>query len=111
MILERFPIIPVIELRNPKLLCPGLLELLRAQNLTLCYNDAFLAPDQWPEPLDTVYLRLRSSPYCGEFFLKFAKQLIQWSNQGKECYVFFKHEEGAPQLAQRMLAVLTEPEL
>lgn len=105
---SRPPLTPVIELRNPKLLNQNFIAILHGHHVNLCINDAYLKPGDWPEPLETVYLRLRNSPYDTEYLKNVAVKLRQWSGQGKDCYVFFKHEDAAPELAQEMQAILRD---
>ena len=102
----KFPIIPVIELRNKKLLNREIFDMLRVSNLNLCLNDAFLAMDDWPEPGEILYIRLRNGPYEEEYLQKVAKWLRRREEQGRDCYVFFKHEVAAPGLAKEMLTIL-----
>jgi uncharacterized protein YecE (DUF72 family) len=95
-----------IELRNKKLLNRSCFDFLNENNLSLCLNDAHLPPEEWPEPRETAYLRLRNGPYEPKHLRKFASLLARWAEQGIECYVFFKHEAGAPELARAMRALL-----
>lgn len=99
-------IIPVIELRNKKLLDREFLQILWAQGVNLCFNDAFLTPDEWPEPLKVVYLRLRNGPYEKDFLKGIGASLKRWADHGRDCYVFFKHEIDAPEMAREMLEIL-----
>lgn len=101
-----FPFQPVIELRNHKLLTPETFTNLHQNKIHLCFNDAYLEPNDWPEPLEIVYIRLRNYPYIDEYLKDIAFLLKHWSNQGKECYLFFKHELIAPELAQKLIAIL-----
>ncbi len=97
---------PVIELRSRKLLNRGFFEAVHGQGLDLCLNDGYLAPEDWPEPLATAYLRLRNGPYGRDDLRRIAARLREWAIRGKEVYLFFKHETAAPELAATMAELL-----
>jgi uncharacterized protein YecE (DUF72 family) len=105
---SHLPLTPVIELRNKKLLNQSFFDILREYRLNLCINDAYLELQDWPEPLEIVYLRLRNGPYSTDYLREIAVLLKQWESQGKDCYVFFKHEVSAPGLAKELIAILEQ---
>lgn len=111
-LLPNYPqIIPVIELRNKRLLNPVIFDILRNHHLNLCLNDAFISPEEWPKPTKTAYLRLRNGPYQPDYLRKIGVFIKQWANSGQDSYVFFKHEIIAPELARELLVILKEPEI
>ncbi len=92
---------PIIEVRNPKLWGAPLFEWSVAHGLALCFNDRFALPETWPEPHNGLaYLRLRNGPYSPAQIAKWAAQFGFWRNQGVDCYVYLRHEQSAPELAQ-----------
>jgi uncharacterized protein YecE (DUF72 family) len=91
--------VPVIEVRNPKLLQPEFFTPAVAAGVNLCFNDEFLEPAKWPEPGPVAYLRLRSETYTARELKGFAGRLKDWSAQGRDSYVFFQHEGRATELA------------
>jgi uncharacterized protein YecE (DUF72 family) len=97
---------PVIELRNRKLLNRGFIDALHGYQLDLCLNDGYLAPEEWPEPRETAYLRLRNGPYDRDALRRIAVRVREWAGRGKDGYLFFKHETTAPKLAATMAEVL-----
>ncbi len=95
---------PVIEVRNPKLWGAPLFEWSAARKLTLCFNDRFAIPATWPEPRAGIaYLRLRNGPYAPAQIAEWVARFECWRNRGVDCYVYLRHEQAAPELAQLFL--------
>lgn len=92
-----------LEVRNPSWRDPAVYALMEKHGVALVASQTDEEPD--PEILPTApwgYLRLRKSSYE-------PKELVAWSrriaNTGwKEAFVFFKHEQIAPDLAEKMSA-------
>lgn len=99
---RRVPATPVVEVRNRRLLQPEFFRQLAAVRVNLGINDEYLGRSEWPDPVDIAYLRLRREDYAPEDLRALAVQLQSWSARGKTCYVFFKHEARAPELARNL---------
>jgi uncharacterized protein YecE (DUF72 family) len=109
-LLPNYPqIIPVVELRNKKLLNQPIFDILSDHHLNLCLNDAYIPPEEWPEPSEIIYLRLRNGPYQPDYLPRIGDFIKQKAGFGQDCHVFFKHEIIAPELARELLAILKSP--
>ncbi|OHD75129.1 MAG: hypothetical protein A2V99_07075 [Spirochaetes bacterium RBG_16_67_19] len=92
-----------LEVRNPSWRDPAVYALLEKHGVALVASQTDEEPD--PEILPTApwgYLRLRKSSYE-------PKELAAWSRKiaktgWQEAFVFFKHEQIAPDLAEKMSA-------
>ena len=97
-----------LEVRNPSWRDPGVYALLEKHGVALVVSQTDEEPD--PEIVRTApwgYLRLRKTSYN-------PGELAAWSRRiGKmgwdEAFVFFKHEQIAPDLAEKLTAAAASP--
>jgi uncharacterized protein YecE (DUF72 family) len=82
-----------IEFRNTSWLIPEVYEALRAQNISLCVAESEKL--EIPEVItaDFIYYRLRKEQYTVEERQAIAARSRELLAQGRDLYVFFKHEE------------------
>lgn len=88
--------------RNPNMINPEVLQLLRQKNCGLCLEDADETPiSEIVSTASRGYLRLRRTDYTEDDLARWADRIL--SQQWEKAYVFFKHEEEAigPKLAMR----------
>src|SRR5208337_1445758 len=89
------------EVRHPSWLDPAVFSLLEKHGVALVTSQT----DEEPEPLlrrtaPWGYVRLRKTSYTPEELTEWSKKI---SGQGwDEAFVFFKHEQIAPDLAQKL---------
>ncbi len=81
------------EFRHASWLDDGVYELLERHNAALCLaeSDTFVVPEVITGGL--VYCRLRKSEYTAEERAAIKAKVSSLASQGKDVYVFFKHEE------------------
>ena len=82
-----------IEFRHASWLNDAVYEALKKQNISLCVAESEKL--EVPEVItaDFVYYRLRKSEYSGEERKQIAERARELLAQGKDLYLFFKHEE------------------
>ncbi len=92
-----------LEVRNPSWRQPGVFALLEKHGVALVVSQTDEQPD--PEIVRTApwgYLRLRKSSYEPDELSAWSRRIGQ---QGwEEAFVFFKHEQIAPELAEKLSA-------
>ncbi len=92
-----------LEVRNPSWRQPGVFALLEKHGVALVVSQTDEQPD--PEIVRTApwgYLRLRKSSYEPDELSAWSRRIGQ---QGwEEAFVFFKHEQIAPDLAEKLSA-------
>jgi uncharacterized protein YecE (DUF72 family) len=95
-----------IEFRHASWFDAEVYALLRERGLALCISDQGEGEDATPfvATAGFGYLRMRREAYEDAELARVARQIAAeaWS----EAYVFFKHEQGAPELAARMAAAV-----
>jgi uncharacterized protein YecE (DUF72 family) len=94
---------PVLELRHASWFCEEVYDTLRAHGAVLCMADhedeAQSTP--WVATASWGYVRLRAEDYGDDALRDWATRLgEQWNT----VFAFFKHEETAPTLAERLTA-------
>lgn len=93
--LEDFPddIRCAFEFRNKSWFTPEVYDLLESKRIALCLaeSDRLTVPERITT--DFVYFRLRKESYTAEERADIAAKVRALREQGKACYVFFKHEE------------------
>lgn len=104
------PEIAVIEFRHRGWFCEEVYDVLRQSGSCLCIGD-YEGKASEDDPLeqtprvatsDLGYLRLRDEQYDDATLARWAADLTQgW----EDAYVFFKHEESAPVLIERMKSI------
>jgi uncharacterized protein YecE (DUF72 family) len=100
-----------IEFRNEAWHTAEVEALLREHRVAWVAADTDEAEAQRRDTGDFVYARMRRSEYDDERLQSWAAWFRQMLDQGKDCYVFFKHEDdGSPwQDADRLLGLLHSP--
>jgi uncharacterized protein YecE (DUF72 family) len=93
--------------RNPNMLNPEILDLLREKKCGLCLEDADETPiNEIVSTANWGYLRLRRTDYVEADLSRWAKRIL--SQQWEKAFVFFKHEEEAigPKLAMQFREIV-----
>ena len=95
---------PVLELRHPSWACEEVSDLLREHEAVWCVTDE--EPSESTTIVSTAdwgYVRLRAEHYEDQALSMWAQRLREsW----QRVFVFFKHEETAPALAERLALAL-----
>ncbi len=95
------------EVRHASWHTPETLDLLRSHQTALCIAET--EKGSAPEELtaDFAYVRLRKEDYSAKEIAAWRTKFDAWLAQGRDVYVYFKHEdEGqAPALARKLLAM------
>jgi len=81
------------EFRNKSWFAPEVYELLRKKNAALCLAESDKLETPPEITADFVYFRLRKADYSSQERAAIAKEVAALRAQGKDVYVFFKHEE------------------
>jgi uncharacterized protein YecE (DUF72 family) len=94
------------EFRNRSWFNDRVLEILRTKGAALCIaeSEKLASPVECTAPF--AYLRLRNETYDDAGLELWASRIRGLSQQADEIYVFFKHESAAPDLANRLAAML-----
>jgi uncharacterized protein YecE (DUF72 family) len=95
------------EFRNRSWFNDRVLEILRTRQAALCIaeSEKLSSPVECTAPF--AYLRLRNETYDDAGLELWASRIRGLAQQAREIYVFFKHESAAPDLANRLTAMLT----
>ena len=82
-----------IEFRHPSWLAPEVYDALRSKNISLCVAESEKL--EIPEVItaDFIYYRLRKLEYSPEERKSIGERARELLAQGKDVYLFFKHEE------------------
>ncbi len=90
------------EFRDSSWFGDGLLQTLRDAGAALCIAES----DKLASPIERtaqfVYLRLRKEAYDLPALREWARRITGFANDGAEVLVYLKHEQSAPELAQRL---------
>ena len=94
------------EFRNRSWFNDRVLEILRTKRAALCIaeSEKLASPVECTAPF--AYLRLRNETYDDAGLELWASRIRALAEQAQEIYVFFKHESAAPDLANRLAAML-----
>ncbi len=94
------------EFRHPSWFTDPVFEALGASTAALCIaeTDRLSTPPERTAPF--VYLRLRKGDYGGDELKLWARRISDFADHADEIYVYFKHEERAPELALALRAML-----
>jgi uncharacterized protein YecE (DUF72 family) len=98
LLADFLPLLPpdmrfTIEFRHPSWLIPEVYAALQKQNISLCVAESEKL--EIPEVItaDFIYYRLRKEQYTPEERNAIAARSRELLDQGKDLYIFFKHEE------------------
>lgn len=99
-----------VEFRHDSWYEPVIEKLLRDFNVSWVAADTDDRPAECRDTADFWYVRLRRSAYSREDLAQWGARFRQATTQGKDCYVYCKHEDaGSPWLwADTLLNVLSE---
>lgn len=94
------------EFRDRSWFDARVLQALRDGGAALCIaeSEKISAPVERTAPF--VYLRLRNEDYDDAALRTWAERIAQMADQSDEIYVFFKHEDHAPDLAMKLRGML-----
>jgi uncharacterized protein YecE (DUF72 family) len=84
---------------------PAVADRIEAMGAALCHGDG----EPQPGPLGRgsfIYTRLRRTAYSSQRLAAWERRIRTYLNEGRDVYVYFKHEELAPAYAQRLRARL-----
>jgi uncharacterized protein YecE (DUF72 family) len=97
---------PAFEFRNRSWFNDRVLEILRENQTALCIaeSEKLSSPIECTAPY--AYFRLRNETYDDARLEVWASRIRKFSEQTNEIYVFFKHESAAPDLANRLAAMI-----
>ena len=99
-----------MEFRHPSWSDPEIEALLRNHSIAWVAADTDGVPAERRETAPFRYVRLRRSEYSAEALAEWAQWLMQAVRDGREAFVFLKHEdEGAPWLWADQLRELIAP--
>ena len=98
------------EFRHPSWYAPEILNILRANDLSLCLSDHADAPSPFEATASWVYIRGHgpsgryAGSYTDESLAKWAKDIAGWRRAGKDVWCFFDNDikSAAPADAQRL---------
>jgi len=98
-----------VEFRHDSWSDPGVESSLRQHNVSWVAADTDERPAECRDTADFWYVRLRRSAYSEEDLARWTGLLKTKLNEGKDCYVYCKHEdEGAPWIwADTLLRLLS----
>ena len=94
------------EFRNSSWFDDSVLETLRQGGAALCIAESEKLSTPVERTAPWVYVRLRKEGYDEPALREWAERLQGFADGGAETYAYFKHEDAAPQLAERMRSVL-----
>jgi uncharacterized protein YecE (DUF72 family) len=102
---------PALELRHRSWFCDEVYEVLREHDAVLCIADYDNDREQTPlvGTADWGYLRLRDESYSDEALGVWLERMRQ--QQWQTAYVFFKHEETAPTMVERLVQLAAPPSI
>ena len=84
---------------------PAVADRIEAMGASLCHGDG----EPQPGPLGRgsfIYMRLRRTAYSTQRLAAWERRIRTYLSDGKDVYVYFKHEELAPAYAERLRARL-----
>jgi uncharacterized protein YecE (DUF72 family) len=97
---------PAFEFRNRSWFHDRVFEILRMNQAAFCIaeSEKIVSPVECTAPY--AYLRLRNETYDDASLEPWAERIRRLTPAAFEIYVFFKHESAAPELANRLAAML-----
>jgi uncharacterized protein YecE (DUF72 family) len=97
---------PAFEFRNASWFDDAVLQALRDGGAALCIAESEKLSTPVERTASWVYVRLRKETYDDAALAEWARKLQDFADAGAENYVYFKHEDAAPELAGRLRAIL-----
>jgi uncharacterized protein YecE (DUF72 family) len=94
------------EFRNAAWFDDAVLQALRDGGAALCIAESEKLSTPIERTASWVYVRLRKPSYDDAALAEWARKLQAFADAGAENYVYFKHEDAAPDLAGRLRAIL-----
>jgi uncharacterized protein YecE (DUF72 family) len=102
------------EFRHESWYAPGILNILKADNVALCFSDHHQAPAPWTVTASHVYVRGHGpgGRYKGHYSERtlrlWARRIRRWQSDGLNTYVYFDNDQksAAPADAQKLLDLL-----
>ncbi len=94
------------EFRNPSWFDDSVLQTLRDGGAALCIAESEKLSTPVERTAPWVYVRLRKGGYDDPALNEWAQRLARFAEAGAETYVYLKHEDAAPALAERLRGML-----
>ena len=96
------------EFRNRSWFSDGTLQTLRDFGAALCIAESEKIVTPVEKTAAFVYVRLRKPDYDENALATWAARLGELASEGREVYVYFKHELKAPELAQTLTRLIAD---
>jgi uncharacterized protein YecE (DUF72 family) len=96
------------EFRNRSWFNDSVLDILRSNRAALCIAESEKLSSPVERTAPFAYLRLRNETYDDDGLALWASRIRDLARDTDEIYVFFKHESAAPDLANRLAAMLRD---
>jgi len=97
---------PAFEFRNASWFDDSVLQALRDGGAALCIAESDKLSTPVERTASWVYARLRKEAYDDAGLKEWARRLQRLAGDGYEVYAYLKHEDAAPDLAERLLAMI-----
>jgi len=97
---------PAFEFRNRTWFDPAVIRTLAEGGAALCIAESERISSPIERTAPFVYIRLRNEDYDQTGLEKWAERLTAMAAEAEEIFVYFKHENHAPDLAVRLRAML-----
>ena len=115
-LISDYDIRSTLEFRNESWLCPEVIELCRARNVSLCMADSPPFLDETPITADFVYLRRHGmqGSYNGSYerseLERDARRIRSYLDANLDVFIYFNNDAGgaAPKNAQELAAIMQE---
>jgi len=97
---------PAFEFRNASWFDDSVLQALRDGGAALCIAESHKLSTPVERTASWVYARLRKETYDDAGLKEWARRLQRLAGDGCEVYAYLKHEDAAPDLAERLLTMI-----
>jgi uncharacterized protein YecE (DUF72 family) len=94
------------EFRDKSWFDDSVLDSLREGGAALCIAESEKISSPVERTAPFVYMRLRNGDYSEEELKAWAEKIRKLGEGAREIYIYFKHEQSAPDLAMRLRAML-----
>jgi uncharacterized protein YecE (DUF72 family) len=98
---------PAFEFRHPSWFEDSVFQTLREGAAALCIAESDKLSTPAVQTASFLYVRLRKSNYGPQELAAWAERLNETAREAREIYIFFKHEQAAPELASRMTTLMS----